>query len=209
MARTVDPITEHQYVDGSSFGILTDPNNTERHQEFDPLFKAPLIIDIAHHEVHEGDTFSMVASDAAAASTDTVQLYINSGDVSSPQKRMHLILNHYGSGAHSVVIIEGITFSSGGAAYTPINRRRDSAKTTAAQAARVGGDDQPGGVITYTGGTAIWTELVGAGKSVGGSARGTEEWILAPNTGYIFEIISGATSTAINISATWYEHTDG
>ena len=188
---------------------LSDPSDPGRVNEFDPLFKAPLWIDIAHHEVHEGDTFSVIASDAAAASTDTVQIYINAPAVASPQKRMHLILNHYGSGAHSMVITEGVTFSSGGAAYVPLNRHRGSAKTTSAQAVRIGGDDLPGGVVAYTGGTIIWTELIGSGKGSGGATRGTEEWILDANTAYIFEIISGFTSTAINISATWYEHTDG
>jgi len=187
----------------------TDPDDDGRVQEFDTLFKAPLWIDIAHHEVHEGDTFSVIASDAVAASTDTVQIYINAPAVSSPQKRMHLTLNHYGSGAHSVVITEGITFTTGGAAYTPLNRHRGSAKTTSAQAVRIGGDALTGDVLQYTGGTIIWTELIGAGRSTGGASRGTEEWILDANTGYIFEIISGATSTAISISATWYEHADG
>jgi len=151
----------------------------------------------------------MVASDGAAANTDTVQLYINTPAVTSPQKRLHLVLNHIGSGAHTIVITEGITFTSGGAAYVPINHRRDSAKVTAAQAVRVGGDNLTGGVLVYSGGTIIWSEGMGAGRSIGGENRGVSEWILAPNTGYIFENISGATSTAVNISASWYEHTDG
>jgi len=37
---------------------LSDPSDPDRVQEFDPLFKAPLFIDIAHHEVHEGDITS-------------------------------------------------------------------------------------------------------------------------------------------------------
>ena len=177
-------------------------------QEYDNLFRIPVFIDVAHHEVHEGDTYSVVASDAVAASTDTVQIYLLAPAVADRQKRMHLVLNHMGSGAHTLVVTEGITFTSGGAAYVPINRRRDSANTTATQAARVGGDGLAGGVLVYAGGTIIWSESMGSGKAAGGQSRGTEEWILAPNTGYIFEVISGATSTSIGISATWYEHTD-
>jgi len=187
----------------------TDPDDDTRVQEFDPLFKAPLWIDIAHHEIHEGDTFSVVGADTVAADTDTVQIYIETPAVASPQKRIHFTLSHYGSGEHSVVITEGITFTSGGAAFVPVNRRRDSVKTTSAQAVRVGGDDQTGGVLVYSGGTVIWSELIGTGRGSGGTTRGTEEWILDTDTGYIFEIISGATSTAISITTTWYEHTDG
>ena len=176
----------------------------------DPLFPYPIWIDVAHHEIHEGDTFSVIASDTAAAATDTVQLYINTAAAATPQKRHHLTLSHYGSGEHSVVITEGITFTSGGAAFVPVNRRRDSAKTTSSQAVRVGGDNLTGGVLQYTGGTAIWTELIGAGRGTGGTTRGIEEWILDANTGYIFEIIAvAAGGIGVGISANWYEHTDG
>ena len=141
--------------------------------EFDNLFKVPVGIDVAHHEVHEGDSFSMVAGDPSAGTDVPVQLYIETPAVTTPQKRMHLALSHRGSGEHTLVITEGITFTSGGAAYAPVNRRRDSAKVTAAQAARVGGDNLTGAEFVYTGGTIIWTEAMGTGKLSGGESRGT------------------------------------
>ena len=188
--------------------ILTDPNDASRAGEFDNLFKVPLIMDIAHHEIHEGDTYSATITDVSAASGAYVQGYILTSAVTSPQKRMHMVLSHEGSGLHSFTITEGVTFTSGGAAATPINRRRDSANTSDAQAVRVGGDNLTGGLLIYTGGTVIWSESAGAGRGSGSSSRGTDEWILAPNTAYMFEMMSGATSTSISIQATWYEHGD-
>ena len=176
-------------------------------QEYDNLFKIPVFMDVAHHEVHEGDTYSAIISDPSAADTKVVQGYIKTPAVADPQKRMHLTLSHGGSGAHSFSITEGITYSAGGTARAPVNRRRDSANTTSAQTVKVG-SDKDSDVITYTGGTVIWEESAGAGRGTGGETRGVTEWILAPNTEYIFQVFSGATSTAITLSAIWYEHTD-
>lgn len=176
-------------------------------KEFDPLFNAPIVIDIPHHEVHEGDTFSAVVTDSSAASGEVVQGYLKTPAISTPQKRMHLVLSHAGTGQHNVTITEGVTYSSGGSDSTPVNRRRDSSKASAVQAMKVG-SDKDSNKIAYTGGTVIWNEDAGSGRGVGGETRGTEEWILAPDTEYIFEVSSGATSTAISLAATWYEHTD-
>ena len=187
---------------------LMDAYHNSRKIEFDNLFKIPISIDVAHHEIHEGDTYSASLADTSAASGEYVQGYILTPAVTVPQKRMHMILSHEGSGLHSFTITDGVTFTSGGAAATAVNRRRDSANTADAQAVRVGGDNMPGGLLVYTGGTVIWSEAAGAGRGSGSSSRGIEEWILAPNETYMFELMSGATSTSIAIQATWYEHED-
>ena len=75
---------------------------------------------------------------------------------------------------------------------------------------RGGGDNLAGGNLVYAGGSTIWSETAGSGKGTGGTTRGTEEWILAPNTEYIFKMTSGVTpAITLSLSATWYEHTDG
>jgi hypothetical protein len=188
--------------------VLRDPDDPTRLNEFDNFFKAPLTVDIAHHEIHEGDTFSITVTDSVAASGHLVQIYLKTPAAATPQKRVHMIIGHEGTGLHSFTITEGIDTIANGAAFVPINRQRGSAKLTANQAARVGGDDQAGGALTYANGDIIWAESAGAGKGQGSSNRGTGEWVLAPNTEYIFELASGATSTSIGLSATWYEHTD-
>lgn len=210
MVRTVNPVTDQKFVDGAPLSIASDPSNTERHQEFDPLFKAPLSIDIAHHEIHEGDSFSLFNYEVGIADTETIEILVQAPAVVSPQKRIHLISEHEGSTAHLFEMIEGATYSSAGVAATPINRHRGSAKTSAMQAAYTG--------ITssniVTGGTplAVWGALYGAGRNVGGGSRGTEEWILDAGESYLFRITSaGGGGSACNawIGLIWYEHSDG
>lgn len=209
MVRTVDPITERQFQDGSAFSFLTDPSNTERHQEFDNLFNAPLSIDIAHHEIHEGDSFSLYVREVGIADTETVEILVQTPAVSSPQKRIHLISEHAASTAHLFDIMEGATYTSGGAVATPINRERGSAKVSSLQSAYTGTTS----ANIATGGTpaTVWGELLGSGKVTGGGSRGVDEWVLAPNQSYLFRITSaGGGGSACNafIGLVWYEHTD-
>jgi len=209
MGRTVDPVTDRQFQDGSAFCFLTDPSNTERHQEFDPLFKAPMTIDIAHHEVHEGDSFSLWVREVGIADTETVEILVQTPAVADPQKRIHLIAEHAASVAHLFDILEGATYSSGGAAATPVNRLRGSAKVTALQAAYTGTT----AANIVTGGTpaTLWGQLLGSGRTVGGGSRGVDEWVLAPNESYLFRLTSaGGGGSACNafIGLVWYEHTD-
>ena len=209
MVRTVDPITERQFQDGSAFSFLTDPSNTERHQEFDNMFRAPMVIDIAHHEIHEGDSFSLYVREVGIADTETIEILIKTPAVTSPQKRIHLIAEHEASTAHLFDIIEGATYASGGAAATPINRERGSAKISALQAAYTGTT----AANIVTGGTpaTVWGQLLGAGRTSGGGSRGVDEWVLAPNESYLFRITSaGGGGSACNafIGLVWYEHTD-
>ena len=53
--------------------------------------------------------------------------------------------------------------------------------------------------------------LLGAGRTSGGGSRGVDEWVLAPNESYLFQITSagggGSTCNAF-IGLVWYEHTD-
>lgn len=187
--------------------VLQDPNDSTRQAEFDNLFKIPIMIDVAHHEVHEGDAYNVAHYDEDAASSHVVQLYVSTPATATPQKRIHLIEAHDSTGGHYVSITEGITYSAGGADFAPVNRNRGSIKTTSLQSFKKG-SSKAGNVITYTGGTIIWDRWQGSGKTDGGEGRGTSEWILAPGTEYIFTIQSKAAGILLSIQLDWYEHTD-
>lgn len=208
MADTVDPITERLFRDGSAYSLITDPENTKRHQEFDQLFKAPLTIDVAHHEVHEGDAFFRRVYDEDAAIGDVIQIYLITPASAIPQKRIHLIVSHEASGEHLVKIIEGVTLSTGGADAGAFNRNRGSVKTTATQAFKVG-SDKGTDAMTYSGGTTIDIMQLGSGRTLGGESRGVNEWVLAPDTTYMFEVEAAAAGIYMWLSVDWYEHTDG
>ena len=223
MSRLTNPFTWAAELIDSGFSIsdalrkvaegrlfLTDPEDSTRHQEFDPLFKAPISINIEHHEIHEGSMYSVFVHDTAIANTETVEILLQAPAVASPQKRVHMIVEHEASTAHTFTILEGATYSSGGTVIGTANRFRGSVKTSAMQAAYSG---IPGGSIV-TGGSPVtlWSALHGSGKTVGGGSRGTEEWILEPGEEYLFQITSaggGGSSCNAWIGLVWYEHTDG
>ena len=187
---------------------LVDPVDLTRYAELDNLFRALLVVDVVHHEVHEGDAFTMQTYDEGAASGDVIQLYFKTPATASPQKRIHLVSEREGSGEHQFILTEGITYSAGGATRTPLNKNRGSIKTSAVTVPLVG-SDKAGNVITYTGGTIIYDAWVGLGKSVVGENRGTVEWVLAPETEYIFEVFSKTNPSLTAVILEWYEHTDG
>jgi hypothetical protein len=187
--------------------ISVDPNDPTRKAEYDNYFQAPFTVTAPHHEIHEGDMFTGVVYDICGIG-DEIGAFILTPATATPQKRIHMTAGVAATGAYTWVIKEGCSYSSGGAAFTPINRNRGSTKTTALQSAYIGGDNLSGGVIAVTGGSAIWSTGGGAGKTVGGQSRDVEEWVLAPNTGYLFLLTSAAASNSMSMEAVWYEHTD-
>ena len=166
--------------------------------EFDNLFDVPVGISIAHHEIHEGDMYVHNQYDEDAASGHIVQIFILTPAVADPQKR---------TGEHRYTITEGCAYSSGGAAMTPTNRERGSVKTSSLQSA-YSGSDKGSNKIVVTGGTTMFDSWSGAGKTQGASSRDSEEWVLAPNTGYLFVLTSKAAGIPLEMTAEWYEHTD-
>lgn len=191
------------YNSGVTRTVATDPSNPTRTAELDNLFKVPIFIDVAHHEIHEGDSFSLFISDLGAADTEQVQLYFVTPNTS---ELIHIVVSTYGSGSHVLTITEGITYSAGGTAGTARNRNRNSANTSACTLKT--GSDGGADLITYTGGTVIWSETSGAGRLQAGSTRGIQEWILKSNTAYIIETTNSAGSPAVlDMNAVWYEHT--
>ena len=175
--------------------------------EFDNLFDAPVMIDVPHHEIHEGDTFFSVLYDEDAASGHVIQMYLKTPATANPQKRAHMVVSRYGSGEHTYRIKRGVTYSSGGADATAYNRNHGSSKTTSCQAFKQG-SDKGGNAITVSGGTTIWENRTGDGKGLGGGSRDAEEHVLAPDTEYVFEVEANAAGILLSLALDWYEHTD-
>ena len=130
---------------------LIDPSNADRVGELDNLFKVPIWIDVAHHEIHEGDSFSLYIGDLDAANTEQVQLYFVTPNTA---ELIHIVVSAYCSGQHVLTITEGITYTAGGTAGTARNRNRNSTNTSSCTLRT--GSDGGSDLITYTGGTVIW-----------------------------------------------------
>ena len=161
---------------------------------------ALITITYAHHEIHDGDMYHCFdSSDNLGAETgDRIQLVFTTADIA---KRAHIIFETYGSGEHYVTLREAPAAGTGGAAVTIYNRNRGSSNTPSAITA-VTKDDS-----NATGGALLFGHYIGAGKTSGGSVRGVEEWILAPNTKYALRCYATADINAY-IEMSWYEHVD-
>lgn len=174
--------------------------------EFDPMFNAPIVIDIGHHEVHEGDMFSVRHYDEDAASGHLLHIHLTTPPAATPQKRAHIVVEHESSGEHQYQLLEGVTRSSGGVLTTAINRQRGSAK--AAVTTCYIGSDKGSNKVVYSGGTEIDGSYGGSGKQTGGGDRATVEWVLAPATEYLFILTAKAAGVTLDMKTIWYEHTD-
>ena len=189
--------------------LITDPADPTRQSEFDTYFSAPVIVDAAHHEIHEGAMFSLFVSESAISDTETIEIFVTTPDTATPQKRAHLIAETSGSLAYTFTIQEGPTYSSGGAAGTAYNRNRGSSTTTGMQDLYTG--NTADNIVTGGSPTTIWTKFNGSGRDAGGSGRDDNEWVLAPDTSYLFQLTSSAGAGTFNdvyIGLIWYEHTD-
>jgi hypothetical protein len=159
------------------------------------------VINYAHHEIHAGSSFTV--ADTVAADTTTVKWQVTTPNTT---KYAHLIFELTCTGEATFLVTEG-SDRDDGIALTEVNRRRvgtPTVATTVVTRTPTGGTTD-GAIILFSMRNGI-TNV--AGKSIEGStARGTNEWILAPNTKYVISITTYADVFATMI-VDWYEHTD-
>lgn len=178
---------------------LTDENGVISQMLGDTLYPgAPIMIDIDHHEVHCGDSYSATrAVDLGNGASDTIIINVPN----NATKRYHLVADVNTELEAELNIYEGATTGADGTAITNYNRDRNSANTSTL-------------AITHTptnpsGGTLIYTSHWGSGRTFGGETRGQQEIILKNNTKYRFVITN---STANNNYISWrfshYIHPD-
>jgi len=178
-------------------------------------------IDYAHHEIHGGSSFSTEYSITTAATTGhRTGIYLQAGPKGAAL--CHMVVQFSASFAAIYSIHEDVTFTANiGTHGVPIyNRYRDSIKvstvfdnattpvvnkvTTLTEAEIAAGG--------FAAGTVLRTAPLTAGsgpKAAGGSARGSQEYILGGGKKYIFMITnSGNNANVHHILLDWYEHTN-
>ena len=162
---------------------------------------APLItVDVNHQRNHDGRAFFAyklypVASKLAAnASIDIV--------MASPAGVFpHMTVEAFCQGDAEFYLYEGSS-TTGGTAFTPINRNRNYAVSNPSQSAMV---INP---TINTLGTELDGQLVpgGVGKKSGGGDSATLEYVLKPLTNYHFRLTNvNGTSHAASLTLEWYE----
>lgn len=170
-----------------------------RTMRIDASTGALMVIDYAHHEIHEGSDFTY--DDVITLGSGATQNYV-------------LTVPDTGKWAHFGYEIDGIFGVTvelyEGSDRTPttlqasFNRNRNSSKTATMTVHK----GYSGGT---TDGTRIMWRKAGSGTTSGklaGKAGDDTERVLKQNTQYTLRITSAAASNDINVKLGWYEHTD-
>lgn len=186
-------------------GIRTEVSDTH----LDGVSQAITTIDSLHHEIHEGDAYSINFYDVSKGDGTTINAYFKTPNTS---KRIHCFFQWSASGAAFGRILEAptVTSNTGTNAKDIYNKNRNSSNTsevvdnaTSPAAGKFATD------VTITGnGTILSVEYSGAAKSVGGESRNESEFVLKPNTAYVFQVESDAAGLTLALRVGWYEHSN-
>ena len=181
---------------------VVDPTDPTRKQHLDNLFTIPVAIDVAHHEVHEGDAYKIYV---ATADLGTADIGVRFTAPNNGLEKMHLLISA-GSAEDAVLTFYEGGSPTGGGAFTPIQRRRDSSNTSNATGVFTGAVATGGSPTTLD--VKRWgASGVGSVPGNAGGSRGQHEWILDVNTGYHI-VMSGVGNSNAWLDLSWYEHTD-
>jgi len=162
---------------------------------------APVImVDVNHQRNHDGRAFYAykIAPDSAPlAALASIDIVLASPSGVYP----HLTVEGLCLGDAELYIYEG-TSTTGGTAFTPINRNRNYAISNPSQVAMVINPS-----VTSVG-TEIDAEIIpgGVGKKSGGGTAGSLEYVLKPLTNYLFRLTNvNGTAHAASLTLEWYE----
>ena len=162
---------------------------------------APVImVDVNHQRNHDGRgyyAYKIAPDSAPLAALASIDIVLASPSGVYP----HLTVEGLCLGDAELYIYEG-TSTTGGTAFTPINRNRNYAISNPSQVAMVINPS-----VTSVG-TEIDAEIIpgGVGKKSGGGTAGSLEYVLKPLTNYLFRLTNvNGTAHAASLTVEWYE----
>ena len=158
-----------------------------------------IVIDTAHREVHEGHAYQAshkTVEGGDLADNAALRVLVRTGD-----RYPHMIFAGSCGGNAEANLFEGTVASNNGTAMTSNNVNRNGIMTPSVQVSHT---------PTVTGaGFELHNTLMPGGSGPhagGGSGRSESEWVLAPNTNYLVEIINRSGNAApASIMCHWYE----
>jgi len=167
-----------------------------------PWIDATVGIDYAHHEIHEGNSYTIC--DTLACNNTTVKWMIITPNTPT---YCHLLFDLSCTG-EALYLVTGDADRDIGTPLSVLNRKRVGVPNVAGLTA----SRTPSGGTT-DGGTVLFSKrsgITGLGsKNIEGSVgRDSNEWILKPNTKYIISITTYTDSHA-TCKLDWYEEEDG
>jgi len=162
---------------------------------------APVItVDVNHQRNHDGRgyyAYKIAPDSAPLASAASINIVLASPSGVFP----HVTVDGVCLGDAELYIYEGAS-TTGGTAFTPINRNRNYTVSNVSQVAMV---INP--TVTSVG-TEIDAQIVpgGSGKKSSGGAAGSLEYVLKPLTNYLFRLTNvNGTAHAAFLQIEWYE----
>jgi hypothetical protein len=179
--------------------VLTHKNNAG--EQVIAGADAPVImVDVNHQRNHDGRgyfAYKLAPDSAPLADSASINIVLASPSGVFP----HLTVDAMCLGDAELYIYEG-TSTTGGTAFTPINRNRNYAVSNVSQVAMV---INP--TVTSVG-TEIDAQIIpgGSGKKSGGGTAGSLEYVLKPLTNYLFRLTNvNGTAHAASLHLEWYE----
>lgn len=155
------------------------------------------VLDYAHHELHEGDFYTVDFDSTLASANDSlIAVFITSADSTN---LVHLRYEVDATAKTYFVLKEGATYTSGDT-LTIFNSNRTSNNTSGSAFVK--------GAVTPIGGTVIRRSTLGAsgaGKTGGEVGAEGVELILKPNTKYSF-IAAATAASVVNLRIRFYTH---
>lgn len=191
---------------------VVDPNDDTRRMAMDALFRAPLIQQIEHFEIHEGCAFIARAFDENMSIGDEIILAFKTPNT---LKVPHIIIDFSAKASSHVDIIESPVWSTGtGSQVLVYNRNRNSTNTTDLLEDSTGSfintntillnpNNLSGGTIIPNGTLYVFTPM-GIGQST--KSRGESETILKANTQYAIRFTTDSGVNGGDLMLRWYEH---
>jgi len=193
----INPSSSDNQTNGLQKIQIVDPANVARSVEMDSVGRYLLMIDPAHHHIHEGEMFVYkdVISLNSAGTQDYIMTTPNSNTIS------HFAYEIDGQGQVTIEIFEA-TDKTPTTLQTSYSRNRNSLISPVMTIHK----NQSGG--TTDGTRIIWrkTGSDSASAKVLTVVGSGHEIMLKKNTKYLFRITSGLNSNIISLSFDWYEH---
>lgn len=170
----------------------------------DEITGALVTIPVVHHEVHEGEFFTVSYKSPDAnpiADNATIDILLQLGS-----KYAHLVFDVACGGTAEIAFYEGTTLNDVGTNLTEVNNKRHGGETATVTATHTPNVNNVG--------TLLFNVLIPGGAGVGqartgSNVRANTEWILAPNTNYLVRGINRAgNAQPMSNVCQWYEETD-
>ena len=195
------PITVQRESENTKSRLVTLTHKNNAGDQVIAGADAPVImVDVNHQRNHDGRgyfAYKIAPDSAPLASGASINIVLASPSGVFP----HVTVNGVCLGDAELYIYEG-TSTTGGTAFTPINRNRNYAVSNVSQVAMV---INP--TVTSVG-TEIDAQIIpgGAGKKSGGGSAGSLEYVLKPLTNYLFRLTNvNGTAHAASLTLEWYE----